>query len=139
MNNPYESPSADLKLVVDEDENTSGMGKDAVIPEGVRGWSWGAFLLNWIWAIGNKTWIGLLCLIPYVGFIMSIVLGVKGREWAWRNKRWDSVDHFNAVQRKWTIWSLIVILGLFAIGILAAIALPAYQEYLNAARGMQGQ
>ena len=33
------------------------------IPDGVRGWSWGAFLLNWIWAIGNKTWIGLLALI----------------------------------------------------------------------------
>ena len=46
-------------------ENTSGKGKGHPIPDGVKGWSWGAFLLNWIWAIGNSTWIGLLCLIPF--------------------------------------------------------------------------
>lgn len=26
----------------------------AILPAGVRGWSWGAFLLNFIWAIGNR-------------------------------------------------------------------------------------
>ncbi len=25
------------------------------IPDGIKGWSWGAFLLSWIWAIGNRT------------------------------------------------------------------------------------
>jgi len=78
------------------------------IPDGVRGWSWGAFLLNWIWAIGNKTWIGLLAMVPYVGFIMAIVLGIKGREWAWQNGEWESVEHFNRVQRQWTIWALVI-------------------------------
>ena len=70
----------------------------APIPEGVKGWSWGAFLLSWIWAIGNRTWIGLLALIPYVGVIMAIVLGFKGREWAWKNRQWDSLEEFNRVQ-----------------------------------------
>ena len=56
------------------------------IPDGVKGWSWGAFFLNWIWAIGNRTWIGLIAIIPYVGFIMAIVLGFKGREWAWKKQ-----------------------------------------------------
>ena len=74
-----------------------------VVPEGVKGWSWGAFFLNWIWAIGNKTWIGLLCLVPIVGFVMAFVLGFKGREWAWKNARWDSLEHFNRVQRLWSI------------------------------------
>jgi len=78
------------------------------IPEGVKGWSWGAFLSNWIWAIGNRTWIGLLCLIPAVGFIMSFVLGFKGREWAWKNTHWDSLEHFNRVQRSWSKWSIII-------------------------------
>jgi len=78
------------------------------IPEGVKGWSWGAFLSNWIWAIGNRTWIGLLCLIPAVGFIMSFVLGFKGREWAWKNTHWDSLEHFNRVQRNWSKWSIII-------------------------------
>jgi hypothetical protein len=76
------------------------------VPDGVKGWSWGAFLLNWIWAIGNNTWIGLLALIPYVNFPVIIWLGFKGREMAWRNRRWDSVDHFNRVQRTWSQWGV---------------------------------
>lgn len=127
MQNPYQAPAATL-AELSMGDNTSGMGKDAAIPPGVAGWSWGAFLLNWIWAVGNRTWIGLLCFIPYVGFVMSIILGIKGREWAWRNKRWDSVEHFNRVQRKWSIWSLVVIVAMFAI--MAAIAIPAYQDYV---------
>ena len=74
MNDAYQPPSADL---VDDVENNSGMGRDIVLPPGVKGWSWGAFLLNWIWAIGNRTWIGLLAFLPYVGFIMSIILGSR--------------------------------------------------------------
>lgn len=104
------------------------------IPDGIKGWSWGAFLLNWIWAIGNRTWIGLLALIPYVGFIMAIILGIKGREWAWKNKQWDSVEHFNAVQRKWSMWGGIVVGVVFVVGILAAIAIPAYEDYKSRAQ-----
>jgi Tfp pilus assembly major pilin PilA len=107
------------------------------IPDGVRGWSWGAFLLNWIWAIGNKTWIGLLALIPYVGLIMAIVLGIKGREWAWKNKEWASLEEFNRVQRQWSKWAVIVVFGIGGIGILAAIAIPQYQAYNQRAREAQ--
>jgi len=71
-------------------------------PPGVRGWSWGAFLLNVIWAIGNRTWIGLLMFVPYLWFVMPFVLGFKGREWAWQNRRWESVEQFNRVQREWS-------------------------------------
>lgn len=103
------------------------------IPDGIKGWSWGAFLLNWIWAIGNKTWIGLLAAIPYVGFIMAIVLGFKGREWAWKNKEWESVEHFNRVQRKWSFWGAMIVVISVIIGIVAAIAIPAYQSYVQRA------
>ena len=106
----------------------------SVIPDGVKGWSWGAFFLNWIWALGNKTWIGLLCLVPLVGFVMAFVLGFKGREWAWKNAHWDSLEHFNRVQRLWSIWALILTVGLGGIGVLAAIALPAYQDYTTRAK-----
>ncbi len=78
------------------------------MPEGVKGWSWGAFWLCWIWAIANKTWIGLLALIPFVNLIMSVVLGIKGREWAWQNNTWTSLEHFNRVQRNWSIAGWIV-------------------------------
>jgi len=103
-------------------------------PDGIKGWSWGAFFLNWIWAIGNRTWIGLFAIVPYVGFIMAIVLGFKGREWAWKNKEWESVEHFNRVQKKWSFWGVIIFFGVFIIGgILAAIAIPAYQDYVQRA------
>lgn len=134
MNDIYKSPDANLQK---EGENTSGMGKDHPLPDGVKGWSWGAFLLNWIWAIGNKTWIGLLAFLPYIGFIFSIILGFKGREWAWRNKRWESVEHFNRVQKRWSMWGLVLV-GILVLGILAAIAIPAYNEYVNAAKAAGG-
>lgn len=133
MENPYQIPNARLDDYP-MGENTSGMGKLARIPEGVKGWSWGAFLLNWIWAIGNRTWIGLLCFVPYVGWVMSFVLGFKGREWAWRNKRWNGIDHFNEVQRRWSFWGL-VITGIAVLGFVAAIVLPAYQSYVHSLRG----
>ena len=49
-----------------------------------------------------------------------LVLGAKGNAWAWRNGRWDSVEHFKRVQRKWAIWGLVIWLAvpaLFGAGI----------------------
>jgi len=132
MNDIYKSPDSSLN---NEGENNSGQGKVDTYPDGVVGWSWGAFLLNWIWALGNKTWIGLLAFLPYVGFIFAIMLGVKGRQWAWENKRWDSVEHFRRVQKRWSFWGVLLIVGVAGLGILAAILIPAYQEYAIRASG----
>jgi hypothetical protein len=79
-----------------------------IIPAEIRRWNWGAFFLNWIWGIGNQTYIALLALIPGFGFIWTLVLGIKGNAWAWRNGRWDSVEHFKRVQRKWAIWGAVI-------------------------------
>jgi len=117
-------------------ENTSGTGKGAAIPDGVPGWSWGAFLLNWIWGLGNGTYIALLCLLPYVGFGFAIWMGIKGRELAWQNKRWDSVEHFNAVQRKWSVWSVAILVGSFLLGLFAALAIYGVHSYVRSARGV---
>ena len=84
------------------------------IPPGVKGWSWGAFLLAPFWAIGNRTWIGLLAFIPYVSWVMAIVLGVKGREWAWKNKKWRDVEHFQSVQKRWSAWAISIVLAIMA-------------------------
>ncbi len=104
-----------------------------MLPDGVKGWSWGAFLLNWIWAIGNSTWIGLLALIPYVGILVAFWLGFKGREMAWKNRQWESVEHFNRVQKKWSRWGVGLTLGAMVLGILAAIVIPAYAGYKHKA------
>jgi len=94
-------------------ENTSGQGRTSAVPAEIKGWNWGAFWLNVIWAISNRTWIGLLSLVPYAGIIMVIILGFKGNEWAWKNKRWESIDHFKSVQKKWSLWGV----GLFIVAI----------------------
>ncbi|MNS61072.1 hypothetical protein D3C72_940880 [compost metagenome] len=92
--------------------NTSGQGKMASVPEGITGWSWGGFLLAPIWAIGNKTWLGLLACIPLLNLVIPIVLGLNGKKWAWQNKRWESIEEFNRVQKLWTKWGV----GLTAVG-----------------------
>jgi hypothetical protein len=48
------------------DNNTSGQGERGFVPPEIRRWNWGAFLLNWIWGIGNDTYIALLLFIPLV-------------------------------------------------------------------------
>lgn len=98
------------------EDNTSGQGKDAVLPDELDRLNWAAFFLSWIWGLGNKTYIALLALIPLVNVVMPFVLLFKGNKWAWANKSWDDVDHFRRVQRKWgfatlTIYTLLIIGG----------------------------
>ncbi len=98
-------------------ENTSGQGRSALVPPEIDRWNWGAFLLNWVWGIGNSTFIALLMFVPFVNFVMPFVLGFKGSSWAWRNKRWQSIEDFKRVQRKWALWSLPVLAAIaFLIG-----------------------
>lgn len=89
-------------------ENTSGRGSNAVVPPEINRWNWGAFLLTWIWGIGNSTFIAFLMFVPFVNFIMWFVLGAKGSAWAWQNKQWDSVEDFKRTQRKWAMAGAIV-------------------------------
>jgi len=96
-------------------ENTSGKGSLAIIPQEIRGWNWGAFFWGWLWGVSNKVWISLLTIIPFIGFIMLIVLGIKGNEWAWQKRRWDSIEHFKRTQSAWAWWGLgilVVYLGM---------------------------
>jgi hypothetical protein len=102
------------------------MGAGTPVPPEIRAWNWGAFLLTWMWGIGNNVWISLVALcsvIPYVGWIgslaMMIVLGIHGNEWAWQHKKWDSIDHFTSTQRKWMWWGI----GLMVASIIFVIAL----------------
>lgn len=98
-------------------ENTSGQGAAAVIPPELDRWNWGAFFLNWIWGIGNNSYIALLMFVPGVNFVMLFVLGFKGNKWAWRNKRWQDIEHFKRVQRKWAIAGVIAVIALIGFGV----------------------
>jgi hypothetical protein len=98
------------------------------VPPEIDRWNWGAFLLTWIWGIGNQTFIALLVFIPFGILIMPFVLGANGSTWAWRNAKWDSVAHFKRVQRLWAIWGIVIWIGIIALpvglfsGILYALA-----------------
>ena len=98
--------------------NDSGTGASAQLPAQLQGFNVGALLLNWIWAIAHSTWIGLLCLIPCVGFIMAIILGLKGNEYAWQNRKWDSIEQFQATQKTWMYWGI----GVWAVSLVLNMA-----------------
>ena len=84
------------------------LNEPAEIPRELDRWNWGAFFLNWIWGIGNSTWIALLTFVPVVGFVMIFVLGARGSRWAWRNRAWRDAEHFRKTQRAWAIAGLAI-------------------------------
>ncbi len=153
---PSQLSKSDKPLPVSDPKITSGQGKSTVIPHGIKKWSWGAFALTWIWGLANKTYITLIILIPGVSFatlfvlaimgisspfrgyaffplflaivVMAFIIGIKGSKWAWQSKRWDSINHFEAVQKKWSkIGNLIFVFEI--IGILVSLQLPCTLAY----------
>lgn len=116
--------------------NTSGQGVSVSVPPEIQGWNWGAFLLTWIWGIGNQVWIALLALIPVplVSVAVMIILGIKGNEWAWQYKKWDSVDHFRRSQHTWMVWGIISLIAplVLVIGlILITVGIFGYYGYIK--------
>lgn len=115
-----------------------------------KSWSWGAFLLGWIWAVGHRCWWPLLTIIgtyivillvsvfsPMAGvvliyisnlgfFIMWIYLCVRGNSIAWDNGCFDNVGHFHQKEHNWTIAGLIVLGVSLLFGILAFVYLASY-------------
>lgn len=88
-----------------------GQPKDTPIPSELDRWNWGAFLLNWIWGLGNSTYIALLMFVPLVNVIMIFVLGAKGNKWAWKNRLWENEEHFVRTQRNWARAGFAIIIG----------------------------
>jgi hypothetical protein len=111
-------------------ENSSGQGKNSEVPSEIRVWNWGAFFLSVIWGLFNRTYIALLTLIPFVGVVMVFVLGFKGNEWAWQNKRWKSIEQFQRVQKHWAKWGIILfIVGAIASMLAVKILLPVLKVF----------
>jgi len=121
MQNNSEIPVFDAVSEQIDSAPISSNRNSVAIPPGVEGWSWGAFIFGWIWAVCNKTWIGLLALVPGLGFIMHIILGFKGREWAWKNDDWDNLEHFQRIQRRWSQWAIGIVLGFFVLILIAVL------------------
>ena len=115
-------------------QNTSGTGFSAAVPTEIRGLNWGAFCIPLLWGIFNKVWPAVLSLVPIVGFVMSFILLVKGNEWAWQSRRWDSIEQFKSTQRKWMYWGIAASLAPFVLilGIgLIIFGLLGYYGYIS--------
>jgi Double zinc ribbon len=104
--------------------NDSGTGTSAVIPDELRGFNWGALLCGFFWGIFHNSWFALLCAVPAFGIVTSIIVGLKGNEWAWQNRRWSGIEQFKKVQREWAIWGTI-----WFVSIVAFTAVIAYYHY----------
>ncbi len=98
----------------------SGQGDDSPLPPEIKGWSWGAAGLTWIWGIRFRVWLAFLTFAGPLAYIWWIVLGIKGRAWAWQHHRWSSVDQFYASQKTWDRWGVIAFIagGLLVVGLM---------------------
>lgn len=92
--------------------NNSGQGglfnSSVLVPEEIKGWNWGAFLISPFWMLSNRVGIGVLTYVPIVGFWVAIALGIKGNEWAWKSRKWESVEQFKQHQKKWAIAGIVL-------------------------------
>jgi hypothetical protein len=120
------------------DGNTSGMGEGYLVPPGVKGWTCAGFIPFGIFAFANNNamWggIGILAHILGLGLIYAIVLGLMGREVAWKARRFTSHAEFEETMAAWHKWGLILLalqvvvvgtLVIFYIGIIAAVFMSA--------------
>ena len=140
---PKPIPSANSSLT-----NNSGAGKDSPVLDIVaKRFNWGACLLSWIWGLGNRSYITLIIfpiailgIIPVLGIIVQlgviIWFGINGNKWAWQNKRWNSIEEFHRVQKKWAIAGLIleIALAILIPCIILATTLPILMSNTDEAR-----
>ena len=127
--------------MVKQTNNTSVQDAPALIQKEILRWNWGAFLLGWVWALGNRLWVWLpigiaanaISLIPSPNnkailismicqAVISVVLGVKGSEWSWKSKKWGSIERFKRTQERWRKWGIVFTAAGFLIGVI--IGLP---------------
>lgn len=97
--------------------STESWESGSVLPLSAEGLCWGGFFSPLLWGSFNGM---KLSIVPLLGIrllrgvlpvwawmLFYLAFGafylVQGRELAWRNKEWNDVDHFNRIQRRWTI------------------------------------
>jgi hypothetical protein len=102
-------------------DNDSGTGSAAKLPQTLHGFNWAAFVMNWAWAIGMRFWWGVLYLpmsfilgmLSPLGSLASLgialAFGLKGNQWAWQSRKWESVEQFRKTQRVWVVWGIALV------------------------------
>ena len=117
----------------------------------IQKFNWGALFFWWIWGAFNGAfkqtfipWIILVVIyfIPvinicalFAGIGIMVYFGLNGNKWAWESKHWNSIEHFNSVQKKWAIATAIfgAITIMLVIGIIygTIMSLKAMNSYIS--------
>lgn len=147
----FNCPNCGRELITYEiEEKNSAIGKSysgilVEVPYEIKKWNWGAFLLNSFWGLFNGVYWPFLASLAFLflyiisgsndlvyiiggifNFVISIILGINGSEWAWKAKSWHDVNRFLKVQHNWMIAGLIcVFVGLFLLALISAIMAEA--------------
>lgn len=117
--------------------NTSGMGPGYPVPFEARGWTFAGFVPYGLFAFvnGSVLW-GVLYFI--LGLIYSIFIGIQGKELAWQNRRFDSVEQYNETMRIWNIWGIVCLAALVAFAIIYAIFFSMIMAFAMSEAGNAG-
>jgi hypothetical protein len=70
----------------------------------------------------SNLWRFVIFLLWLAQIVLQVSLLLKGNQWAWRARRWESVQSFLAVQKRWTY----LFLGMFAVLFIVFFLLPLF-------------
>lgn len=101
-------------------------------PLNLHRWSWGGFLLGWIWGFFNGVYWPLMAIllnfIPYIGvpasLLIHLLLGLRGNRYAWAAKSWKSPEAFERTQNNWAKAAA----GFFVLALLISILIVLYKK-----------
>jgi hypothetical protein len=103
----------------------------------IKKFNWGAFFGTWIWGLFNKTYITLweipLSLTQAGQITFPLICGLKGNEWAYKNKHYQDIEAFHKSQKKQTcIFVTVIIIGYLLLTILfMTVIIGAVTSYLS--------
>ena len=92
-------------------------------------WNWGAFALTIAFASGNKAYLGLLGLVPFLNLFWVFVAGFKGEDWARDANTYGSEAEFRAVMDSWNRAGFVM----FIISIIVAVLAFLFMFFMSAA------
>ena len=120
-----------LGLFLVEGKITAQQPKDSIAR-----FNWGAFFGTWIWGLFNKSYKTLFMLLLWftpAAVPFALLCGIKGNEWAYKNKKYETSEQLHKSQAKqaiiWTIlWPVVSILVSVLLGVFSGVAINRYEK-----------
>lgn len=105
--------------------NTSGMGGGQPMPPESQNYNWAGCLPCGIFAFMNGAMMwGLITVVAsfFVGSLASLILVIKGNEFAWQHRRFDSIQQFRETMDAWNYWGRIYFFVSLVLSVLGFVA-----------------